>query len=137
MGEKKKKKYQPQFASTAFDSNIISNEEYLHALFTKNEFESVPSDIYLVYVENLKKSGSCHVCLKYFENFELARVSTMPIKWSSIDIRNMDQEETKNSRDIRFSLLSEKLITDESSQKYQECVIKILKGKYYLLIIMY
>ncbi len=127
----KKKKPTLGRASSAFDPNINKDISYLNLLFTENEFESESSETYLVYLElkNLKNQVNCYR-LKYNFNLELQRIETMPINWISIDVRNTSNE---NSKDIRFSLKSDKEL-DLNECNFSPQIIERIKNGVFKII---
>jgi hypothetical protein len=127
----KKKKHTLGRASSAFDPNISKDISYLNLLFTENEFESESSETYIVYLE-LKNSNNQVNCyrLKYNFNLVLQRVETMPISWISIDVRNTSNE---NSKDIRFSLKSDKEI-DLNECNFSPQIIDRIKNGVFKII---
>lgn len=111
--KKKRKKKIVKKANTAFDSNVNYDLNSLNTIFLENEFESKTSHTYIVYLDlkNAENQRKNTYRLKYGSELEFVRIETLPIKWCSIDIRNM----TKNTetRDIRFNLISEKILNLE------------------------
>ena len=121
--KKKKKKNKNMKTFSAFDSNINSDDNFLYGIFEKNEFDSKTDNNYIAYVEmssvKLKKLNAYR--LNYNSDLELVRVETLPIKWLSIDIRNLCHKmNKKSSRDLRFSLISEKEIKFGSASDEEE-----------------
>jgi hypothetical protein len=118
--KKKKRKRKPiKHATSAFDSNISeNNQNKLHNIFEKNEFETLVTESYIVYVE-MKTKDNKHLYayrLKYDFNFELKRIESLPIKWLCVDIRNQNENKAV-SYDLRFMLVSQKIIDLEVDQK--------------------
>ena len=102
-------------AYSAFDSNLNIDQKYLNSIFIDNEFDSITDDSYIVYLElkDIKTERIIAFRIKYDSNFEFFRAESLPIKWMSIDLRNLSDEHKK---DIRFSLLSDREVATDVSE---------------------
>ena len=107
----------------AFDSNLNIDQQYINSIFIDNEFDSIADDSYIVYLElkDIKTERIIAFRIKYDSNFEFFRAESLPIKWMSIDLRNLSDEHKK---DIRFSLLSDREVATDVSE-----IIKQIKQK--------
>ena len=87
----------------------------MNSIFENNEFETLVTESYIVYLEMKNKNDTLAYCLKYDFNFEFKRIESIPIKWLCIDIRNQNEKKPV-SYDLRFMLVSTKLIDLEVHQ---------------------
>ena len=130
--EHKSKKRKPceNMAYSAFDSNISGEDQFLHAMFIKNEFEAKLSDYYVVHLEltdrlNDKKSKNFRI--KYDSKLEMVNIKPLAIKWLNIDIIN--ESNNKSCRDVRLHLISEQLVDLEANVYALDSVLNDLNEK--------
>lgn len=121
--KKKKAKKPILHASSAFDSHISETyEPLLHKIFGDSEFDSQPSEGFIVYLELIDKQTNTIIAyrVKYDANMTLIRVETLPIKWLALDVRNTMENCKQLNSDIRFLLVSQKLIDISSVMSGEE-----------------
>ena len=119
-----------------FDSNIDKEIFDLNSIFDNSEFDSSSSDAFIVYLELKDINDQVkYYRIKYGSNLELLQIEKTRIKWMSVDIRNTTN---KKSKDIRFSLESNKIIhLNEShlefntilNEKLKHCILRVVDGE--------
>ena len=116
--KRKKKRKLIKHANSAFDSNITpNNENKLHNIFEKNEFDSSVTNSFIIYLDIRNDNGESLYAyrLKYDFDLTLIKIESLPIKWACVDIRNSNEIKAV-SYDIRFTLLSQKAHEFNSSE---------------------